>query len=298
MRPAFSIVVFTVLSGAGLGLAAMLAAIDFSGDSLIIGGGMSFLLTAGGLGISILHLANPKNAWRAIMRVRTSWLSREAALAAAFFPLILIWLWCAQKELPIADAFRAAVFIVAILTIICTAMIYQSLKPIGEWHHPLTCINYLLQAGASGAVLSAAILSFFGDKAGGAKITALLFLIAAAAGKILHYLRIGKAKDITVGRATGFTQAKVRLLEAGHTAPNFLTREFVYYKSAVFLQRMRYAAMTLAFAMPSAIIMLSKSAAIAAAVFMFAGLLIERWLFFAEARHTVRLYHGDARQHR
>ena len=23
------------------------------------------------------------------------------------------------------------------------------------------------------------------------------------------------------------------------------------------------------------------------------GLLVERWLFFAEARHTVRLYHGD-----
>ena len=26
-----------------------------------------------------------------------------------------------------------------------------------------------------------------------------------------------------------------------------------------------------------------------------AGALVERWLFFAEARHTVRLYHGDAR---
>ncbi len=24
-----------------------------------------------------------------------------------------------------------------------------------------------------------------------------------------------------------------------------------------------------------------------------AGFLAERWLFFAEARHTVRLYHGD-----
>jgi len=24
-------------------------------------------------------------------------------------------------------------------------------------------------------------------------------------------------------------------------------------------------------------------------------LLVERWLFFAEAKHTVRLYHGDPR---
>jgi len=26
-----------------------------------------------------------------------------------------------------------------------------------------------------------------------------------------------------------------------------------------------------------------------------AGLLAERWLFFAEARHVVRLFHGDQR---
>ncbi len=31
------------------------------------------------------------------------------------------------------------------------------------------------------------------------------------------------------------------------------------------------------------------------AVLNAAGLAVERWLFFAEARHAVRLYHGDAR---
>lgn len=30
-------------------------------------------------------------------------------------------------------------------------------------------------------------------------------------------------------------------------------------------------------------------------VIMMAGLLLERWLFFAEARHVVRLYQGDQR---
>jgi sulfite dehydrogenase (quinone) subunit SoeC len=29
------------------------------------------------------------------------------------------------------------------------------------------------------------------------------------------------------------------------------------------------------------------------AVSCLAGLLAERWLFFAEAKHTVRLYHGE-----
>ena len=39
-----------------------------------------------GLVSSTFHLANPRNAWRAMMRVRTSWLSREAVLAVVFFP--------------------------------------------------------------------------------------------------------------------------------------------------------------------------------------------------------------------
>ena len=30
-----------------------------------------------------------------------------------------------------------------------------------------------------------------------------------------------------------------------------------------------------------------------AAIATLAGLLAERWLFFAEARHVVRLFHGD-----
>ena len=43
---------------------------------------ISLVLISAGLASSSLHLANPKNAWRAFFRFKTSWLSREAALAA------------------------------------------------------------------------------------------------------------------------------------------------------------------------------------------------------------------------
>jgi DMSO reductase anchor subunit len=33
-------------------------------------------------------------------------------------------------------------------------------------------------------------------------------------------------------------------------------------------------------------------ASVLAAVAQFAGMLVERWLFFAEAKHTVTLYYG------
>ena len=94
MRPALSVIFFTVLSGAGLGLFALIALVQIAGASSALipimhlwAGGLALVLVAAGLVSSTLHLANPKNAWRAVTRVRTSWLSREGVLALIFFPV-------------------------------------------------------------------------------------------------------------------------------------------------------------------------------------------------------------------
>jgi len=102
MKPALSIIFFTVASGAGLGLLALLALTDLcpapllSPEALARGIALALLLVAAGLASSLLHLANPSNAWRAFARFRTSWLSREAVVAALLFPvafayLIAVW---------------------------------------------------------------------------------------------------------------------------------------------------------------------------------------------------------------
>jgi DMSO reductase anchor subunit len=103
MKPALSIVFFTVASGAGLGLLALLALADLcpvpllSPAALMRGMALALLLIAAGLASSVLHLAKPSNAWRAFARFRTSWLSREAVLAALLFPwlspICSRWLW-------------------------------------------------------------------------------------------------------------------------------------------------------------------------------------------------------------
>jgi len=87
MHPAFSVIFFTVASGAGFGLFSLLFIADtfklgggFSDQQLVIGGLVALGLIAFGLLSSTFHLANPKNAWRAFSRFRTSWLSREACL--------------------------------------------------------------------------------------------------------------------------------------------------------------------------------------------------------------------------
>src|SRR4030065_1242892 len=99
MHPAFSVIFFTVASGAAFGLFSLLFLADmfklgggFSQGQLVAGGLIAMGLVVFGLLASTFHLANPKNAWRAFSRFRTSWLSREGVFAVVFMPLALIYL--------------------------------------------------------------------------------------------------------------------------------------------------------------------------------------------------------------
>ncbi len=89
-----------------------------------------------------------------------------------------------------------------------------------------------------------------------------------------------------------------RLLGAGHTSGTFLTHEFGFTASRVQASLLRWLAWLGGFVLP--LIWLgfgggNTAAAQFAAGLCIIGLMAERWLFFAEARHTVRLFHGDAR---
>ena len=90
---------------------------------------------------------------------------------------------------------------------------------------------------------------------------------------------------------------RARLLDAGHSRGTFLTHEFGYtlapgartaLRAAFWLGGIVLPALWLAAGVRDA----SGAATALAACLL--GLGAERWLFFAEARHTVRLYHGDA----
>lgn len=301
MRPALSIVVFTVLSGTGLGLsvALMLSAHARSIDvpTFRLCGILALALVAAGLASSAFHLANPRNAWRAIVRVRTSWLSREAVLAMAYFPLQL------GAVLLTGSGFLAplsvAVVAVALATIWCTGMIYASLKTIPQWNHLLTAVNYVLIALLTGFSLLAAAQAALGESSLSVVAMAAFFGALALWGKLAHFRRIGRAQPISVSSATGFTRARVRLFDLGHTGPTFLTREFVYRCPAARLTLLRRVSVGAGFCLPlalfgvAALVPWPAPPLAAASALSLGGALVERWLFFAEARHVVRLYHGD-----
>lgn len=317
MKPALSIIFFTVSSGAGLGLLALTALVDvFARSSLPAhavwrGTLLGLALVAAGLASSVVHLANPKNAWRSFARFRTSWLSREAVAAAALFPVGAGYLLVVRDGSGGSGRTLLAIAtcVLAWAVIVCTAMIYGSLKPIRQWHTRWTPANYLLLGHWSGAVLLAAIACAYVSKAGMFLVLAGVLGLAALATKLAYWRAIGDdARAPTLERAIGVQEgvhgprpvsvAHARLLDAGHSHGTFLTHEFGFALAQRHASTLRGMALALGFGLPLAWLVTGATrwqAALAAAACCIIGLLVERWLFFAEAKHTVRLYHGDPR---
>ena len=112
-------------------------------------------------------------------------------------------------------------------------------------------------------------------------------------------LTIEQAIGVPQGvRPPGISVAQARLFDAGHTQRTFLTDEFVFRLARQHAQAVRGASLALGFGIPLLWLATGPrhwAAAASVAMLALLGLLAERWLFFADARHTVRLYHGDAR---
>ncbi|MEW5942403.1 MAG: DmsC/YnfH family molybdoenzyme membrane anchor subunit [Pseudomonadota bacterium] len=312
MQPTFSVIFFTVSSGAGFGLFALLVLADFlkpagglgAGQSLVAGA-LALLLVAGGLVSSLFHLANPRNAWRAFGRFRTSWLSREGVFAMAFFPPALLYTALAglapERWVPVRHGVGLLAALLAWLTLFSSGMIYACLKTVRQWHTPLTPVNYLALGHFSGAMLLLPVAQSGGSQADFYRYLALGLLVVAAAFKAASYYRIaGSGASLTLNAATGLIRGQVRLLDAGHTHGTFLTREFGFLLARRHAVWLRAAVFVLGFALPLALLLRTISApagagAAIAGLSTLLGIVAERWLFFAEARHVVNLYHGAQR---
>lgn len=311
MHPAFSVIFFTVASGAGFGLFSLLFIADFftlgggfSREQLIIGGLVSLGLIVFGLLSSTFHLANPKNAWRAFSRFRTSWLSREGVFAVVFMPLAFIYLLSIWFEAPAwmreISGFLAAVL--AWITVFSTGMIYACLKTIRQWNTPLVPANYLALGYASGSLLLllGAVVAGL-DTLPYIAMSALIVSVAAVLKAIYYFWIHSPGLSPTINTATGLTRAKVKLLDTGHTHGTFLTQEFGFQIARQKAGLLKVIVFVLGFGVPGLMLVWvfnqhgGEMAAIVAALAGLLGAAVERWLFFAEARHVVNLYHGAQR---
>ena len=185
MNPAFSVIVFTTLSGAGYGLLAWLGLQyawhppPWHRGTAMISLGVGLALVTIGLSSSVFHLGKPLRAWRAFSQWRTSWLSREGVLSLnTYIPALLLgWLvWHGESGVVLRIA-GIALTATSLATVACTAMIYVSLKPVPAWGHRLVLPGYLLFAALNGWLLLACT-----DIAGDEPVRSIMPALARCSG--------------------------------------------------------------------------------------------------------------------
>lgn len=306
MHPAISVIFFTVTSGAGFGLVALVGAgMPMPGGSLaaFLVSALAIGLSAIGLVSSTFHLGHPERAWRAFSQWRSSWLSREGVLSVATLCIFGIYalVWMATGERIAVLGWLSAIGAAA--TVFATAMIYAQMKTVPQWNSRLTPVCYLAFALASGFLPAAAIAAYSGFRPFAAGAIAALLVAAAWIAKAIWWntalSRSLAGRGSTPESATGLGAiGKVRLFERPHTGENYLTREMVHVVGRKHAFKLRWIALALGAGLPFVVAaavalgLFAPAWLVVAFVSLLAGLFAERWLFFAEATHAVSLYYG------
>ena len=306
MHPAFSIIAFTTLSGTGYGLAAVLGLglLDPAAPATSVAWLTALGLIGVGLLSSTLHLGNPQRAWRAFSQWRSSWLSREGVMAViTFLPLAcstIAALW-AGRYIALPALLGS---LLSLATVFCTAMIYASLRSVQAWATPLTPLCYILFALAGGSTLA----TFFAAAGAGVPLRLPLLACVFLAGAWIAKLAWRNRMNTTRARSTPETATglghigRVRLFERPHVNENYLTREMGFRVARKHAAKLATISLLLGGVLPflimAGLLMVSGAPTptlVACAVAVAShtvGMLIERWLFFAEARHAVMSYYG------
>ena len=311
MHPAYSVILFTTASGAGYGLLVWLALCGSFGlvpTERWLGFaafGLALALITAGLLSSTAHLGRPERAWRAFSQWRTSWLSREGVMAVAtYVPAGVTAIgWVFLETIDGLFELAAVLTVLGALgTLYATGMIYASLRTIRQWHQPLTAPLYIALGLASGAVLFNLLLRLLDVGDTWADWLACVSLAIAAGMKWAYWMRIdGEPREYTAEAALGLGHlGKVRPLEPPHTQPNFVMREMGYRVARKHALKLRNIALLLGFGLPIILLLLTMGAgtassiagAVLATISIAAGIVTERWLFFAEAEHVSMLYYG------
>jgi DMSO reductase anchor subunit len=323
MRPTLSIILFTVLSGCGYGLLFLLGlslAAGTPSEIFIVHGvggsstaidprfglgvalATGFILTSAGLLASVAHLGQPLRAWRAFSQWRSSWLSREGvASLLTFIPTTVIAALLfsrpdAHTGLRVAGA---ALALGSIATVFCTARIYASLQTIRAWHTRYTAAGYLLLGLFAGALSFTAV--HVATLANGGlwlnarwvALGAVLLGPACACLKLAYWRHVDALKAGDAGNATGLDRiGEVRSFEQPHTEENYLTHEMGFVLARKHSRRLRAIAFCLLLLAPIVVLPLNGRIGLPIAwLLCMSGLFVERWLFFAEAKHAVMAYY-------
>jgi formate dehydrogenase iron-sulfur subunit len=227
------------------------------------------------LGASVLHLGRPLYAFRALVGLRTSWMSREILAFGLFAPLAILYaasFWVAPGAAPaLRHGLGTAVAAVGLAGVACSVLIYHVTRRVW-WGAATTGFKFAMTTALMGAATGVLTLSSGIRALAPAEQGALPALLSAAARIVLVAGVLKGLGEVVVLRHL----ADKRYSDLKRTAL-LLTRDLRGYAvlRLVLLAIGLVAASTQVHGAPSV------TAALVAWVALLGGELVERTLFFA-----------------
>lgn len=177
-------VVHFVLGGLGAGwyaIALLAAGLERSPAVAVASWAAPALVLAGFAAVAS-EAGRPLRGLRVLMRVRTSWMSRELALGATFVLLVVLDLtlrlwWC-----------RALALLAALLLAVAQGFILRRARGVPAWDVPLMPALFLVSALLSGGGAWLAVETLGGRPIGPWRLGALLALVVAGFAAWTRYL--------------------------------------------------------------------------------------------------------------
>ena len=157
-------------------------------------------------------------------------------------------------------------------------------------------MNYLLLGTASGFTLAVPIAVLAYPQFAG--VLALAAVVIGAAGYLVRcasLLRNARLRPkSSTASAIGIDHPRIAQKAQGFMGGSFNTREFFHGRPDRVVRAVRWTFLVLAFPVPAWLLGWgggSLQAFVAAFLLQYAGLLAERWIFFAEAKHPQNIYY-------
>jgi formate dehydrogenase iron-sulfur subunit len=162
----------------------------------------------------LLHLGRPLYAFRAVLGLRTSWLSREIVALGLFVPLSVAHAAACWRAPVLEDALGALGAVMGLVFVTCSVLVYHVTRRPG-WSAGVVGFKFFLTAVVLG--LATTMVTF----AGGA-VTVAPFLVTATLLKLggeIFFFRRPPSREVYVARFTTSLAGGVMLPLLGHGLP-------------------------------------------------------------------------------
>ncbi|PSR37711.1 MAG: DMSO reductase [Sulfobacillus thermosulfidooxidans] len=304
MRPTWPLLALTLLQGVSWGVMAVVAAALVGGWPVSTGTVQAWEWLAWGTGAlggsaSVFHMHRLAAARYVLRRLRSSWLSREALSTGGYMAVLSVAvalrvLWPQARGLWEAATLLAAGL--GAVAVYITAMLYATIPAMRSWHSPLTVVVFFAAALLSGGAGAGAVAVIIGGPGWGGwpgLDAAFALGFGALVSLQIRAFRVAAA-GVLAATGTGLAGRPYRLQDAGGSRPPYRTQTQIWPVLPAAVRTSGYAAvLVLAVVGPCLAAAQGTTGLVWGAGSAWLGVALSRWMFFADATHSSRVWFAD-----